>query len=575
MGLFAPAMAQLPPVFSAKDASLVRSTSLTRKYLTAERIVWTSDPSGKQVQNAENILKPGIGQADLNTGKNLTLVSDKGSKSGIILDFGREIQGGIEIVTTTSNKNPVGRVRIRFGESVSEAMSNIGVEGATNDHAMRDFVVALPWLGRLEVGNSGFRFVRIDLVDPDTKIEIKEISAIFTYRDIPYLGSFTCNDERLNQIWMTGAYTVHLNMQDYLWDGVKRDRLVWVGDMHPEVMTINSVFGNNEIVPKSLDLARDLTPLPNWMNGISSYSMWWILIQRDWYYYQKNLDYLKQQKNYLVALLQQLSTKIDANGKENLDGNRFLDWPSSENKEAIHAGLQAMMLMAFQAGTELCTILGDPETAKLCNSSIEKLKKHIPEMAGSKQAAALLSLSGLVTPEKANTEVLAQDGVHKMSTFYGYYMLKARAQAGDYQGAIDNIREYWGSMLDLGATTFWEDFDIDWMKNAARIDEIVPEGKVDVHASYGGYCYKQFRHSFCHGWASGPTSWLTQYVLGVSVLEPGCKKIKIEPHLGDLKWVKGTFPTPYGVVKIEHKKMADGTVKTEVDGPKEIKVLTN
>ena len=116
MGLFAPAMAQLPSVFSTKDASLVRSTSLTRKYLTAKRIVWTSDPSGKQVQNAENILKPGIGQADLNTGKNLTLVSDKGSKPGIILDFGREIQGGIEIVTTTSNKNPVGRVRIRSGQ---------------------------------------------------------------------------------------------------------------------------------------------------------------------------------------------------------------------------------------------------------------------------------------------------------------------------------------------------------------------------------------------------------------------------------------------------------------------------
>jgi len=42
--------------------------------------------------------------------------------------------------------------------------------------------------------------------------------------------------------------------------------------------------------------------------------------------------------------------------------------------------------------------------------------------------------------------------------FYGYYMLNARAEAGDYQGAMDNIREYWGSMLDLGATTFWEDF---------------------------------------------------------------------------------------------------------------------
>jgi len=231
--VFAPAVAQLPPVFAGKDALRVRSTSLTRKYMTAERVVWVSDSSGKQVQNAENILTSGIGQADLNHGKYLTLISDKDSKPGLILDFGREIQGGIEIVTTINNKKTVGSVRIRFGESVSEAMSDVGVDGATNDHAMRDFVVALPWLGRLEVGNSGFRFVRVDLVDPDTKVEIKEISATFTYRDIPYLGSFTCNDERLNQIWMTGAYTVHLNMQDYLWDGVKRDRLVWVGRYAP------------------------------------------------------------------------------------------------------------------------------------------------------------------------------------------------------------------------------------------------------------------------------------------------------------------------------------------------------
>lgn len=565
--------AQLPPVFKTSDASKVRSTALTRKYLTAERIVWVSDPSGAKVQNAESILKPGIGQADLNTGKYLTLINDKTSKSGLILDFGREIQGGIEIITTINNPNPVGHVRIRFGESVSEAMSDAGTDGATNDHAMRDFVVQLPWLGRLEVGNSGFRFVRIDLADPDAKIEIKEISATFTYRDIPYLGSFTCNDERLNQIWMTGAYTVQLNMQDYLWDGVKRDRLVWVGDMHPEVMTINSVFGNNEVVQKSLDLARDLTPLPAWMNGISSYSMWWIMIQRDWYYYQGNLDYLKQQKSYLVALLKQLATKIDADGKETLEEMRFLDWPSSENKEAVHAGLQSMMVMTFKAGVELCQILGDKETAQLCNSSIEKLKKHIPEMAGSKQAAALLSLAGLVSPEKANSEILAKDGVHNMSTFYGYYMLKARAMAGDYQGAIDNVREYWGAMLDLGATTFWEDFNIDWMKNAARIDEVVPEGKTDIHKTYGGYCYKQFRHSFCHGWASGPTSWLTQYVLGVNVLEPGCKTIKLEPHLGDLQWVKGTFPTPEGVVEIEHRKMPDGKVKTTFKAPKGIKVI--
>ncbi|MGD9557258.1 MAG: alpha-L-rhamnosidase C-terminal domain-containing protein [Mangrovibacterium sp.] len=568
-----PTMAQLPPVFNENAGKLARSSALTRTFLTPARIVWLSDTSGKDVQNAPSILKKGIGQADLNQGKYLTLVSTGGSKPGILLDFGREIHGGLEIVTTINNSNPAGKVRIRFGESVSEAMTDAGKTTATNDHAMRDFVMTLPWLGRLDVGESGFRFVRIDLVDPGTRLEIKEISAIFTYRDIPYEGSFRCNDERLNQIWMTGAYTVHLNMQNYLWDGIKRDRLVWLGDMHPEVMTVNSVFGYNEVVPKSLDLARDLTPLPNWMNGISSYSMWWILIHRDWYFYQGDLDYLKKQQYYLNGLLHLLASKVEAGGREILDGNRFLDWPSSENHKAVHAGLQSLMVMTFEAGAELCTILMDETTARFCEETVNKLKKHVPGMADSKQAAALLAMSGLVSPKKANSDMLAQNGAHGMSTFYGYYMLNARAMAGDYQGALDNIREYWGGMLDLGATTFWEDFDIDWMKNAARIDELVPEGKTDVHGTYGNYCYKGYRHSLCHGWASGPTSWLTEYVLGVKVLEPGCKKLSIEPHLGDLEWVEGTFPTPYGLVKIEHRKLENGKIKTTVKKPGEVRLI--
>ncbi len=35
----------------------------------------------------------------------------------------------------------------------------------------------------------------------------------------------------------------------------------------------------------------------------------------------------------------------------------------------------------------------------------------------------------------------------------------------------------------------------------------------------------------------------------------------------------GRFPTPYDVVEIEHKKMADGTVKTDIDAPKEVNVI--
>ncbi len=567
------AEAQLPAVFNKQDTTLIRSTNLTTKYLTPTRIVWKSDESGNFIKNADYVLRRGNGQASMQKEDFFMLRNDNSSQHGIILDFGREIQGGIEIVLPRGNENPAGTVRIRFGESVAETMSEVGEKGATNDHAIRDFKVLVPKLGRINIGESGFRFVRIDLVDPNSKIFIKEINAVFRYRALPYQGSFTSNDKRLNDIWMTGAYTVHLNMQDYLWDGIKRDRLIWVGDMHPEVMTINSVFGYNDVVPKTLDFAKNETSLPNYMNGIGSYSIWWILIQRDWYYYQGNLDYLKEQKEYLSGLLKLLSEKINSDGSEILDGERFLDWTSSENKEAIHAGIQSLMILGFEAGADLSNILGDKETEDLCLKSIKKLKKHVPKMADSKQAAALLGMADLVSPKISNKKMLMQNGVKNMSTFFGYYMLITRAKAGDYQGAIDNIREYWGAMLDLGATTFWEDFNIEWTENASRIDEIVPENKIDIHAKYGDYCYKGFRHSLCHGWSSGPTSWLSQYVLGVNVLEPGCKKILLKPHLGDLEWVKGTFPTPYGILKIEIKKLSDGSLKTTYENPAEVEVI--
>ena len=56
------------------------------------------------------------------------------------------------------------------------------------------------------------------------------------------------------------------------------------------------------------------------------------------------------------------------------------------------------------------------------------------------------------------------------------------------------------------------------------------------------------------------------------MLEPGCKKIKISPNLCDLEWAKGTFPTPYGVVEIEHRNV-DGKVVSTVKAPDGIEVV--
>jgi alpha-L-rhamnosidase len=539
------------------------------EYLSPKRILWKAG----DVKNEGRLLQEDVGQADVRNQNMCILENKQGVKASILLDFGKELQGGIQIVTGIWGGNKPIKVRIRFGESASEAMSDIGGKGgATNDHAIRDQETLLPWLGITEIGNTGYRFARIDLLDDNVKLILKETRAISKYRNLEYKGSFNCSDTLLNKIWKTGVYTVQLNMQDYLWDGIKRDRLVWVGDLNPEIATINAVFGYNEVVPKSLDFAKETTSLPEWMNGISAYSMWWIINQRDWYYHNGDLKYLAAQQTYLTKLLQLLVQKIGSDNKENLDGQRFLDWPSSEDPKAIHAGLQSMMILSLNAGADLMFKLDDKETAKQCNLAVERLKKHIPETNGSKQAAALLSLSNLMDAQHANT-ILSDGGTKNFSTFFGYYMLQAKANAKDYQGALNIIREYWGSMLNLGATTFWEDFNMDWIKNAGRIDELVPEGKIDIHGAYGAYCYIGFRHSLCHGWASGPTPWLTEHVLGISVVDPGCKVIRIKPNLGDLTFAEGTFPTPYGILSVKHT-LLNGKVKTEIKAPRGVKILT-
>ena len=545
---------------------------LSTFFVAPTRIVWQSSNG---VARAASLLQPHAGQAVL---KEPTppcrLLGTTNSPAGVLLDFGRELQGYVELITPmTSEQARLRRVRIRFGESVSEAMSEPGgAKNAGNDHAVRDQTVTLPWLGKKLVGPSGFRFVRIDNLDANLPVELSQVRAVLQIRDLPYVGSFRCNDERLNRIWQVGAYTVHLNMQEYLWDGIKRDRLVWIGDMHPEVSTILAVFGTNEVVARSLDLTRDVTPVTEWMNGISSYSMWWVLIHEDLWLHGGNRAYLEAQRPYLTALLKRLAGLVGPDGKEHIDGMRFLDWPSSPNQQGVTAGLQALLTMTLESGGRLMTTLGEADTAALCAEAAGRARKVVPEVNRSKSGAALLALAGMKEPRQTAEEVLKADGPKNISTFYGFYVLQALGKSGDAATALDFIRTYWGAMLDLGATTFWEDFNLDWTPNAARIDELVPPGKRDIHGDFGAYCYQGFRHSLCHGWASGPTAWLSQTVLGIKPLEPGCRRIRVAPQLGDLTWAEGSYPTPFGPLHVRHERRPDGKVESQIKAPTGVQV---
>lgn len=530
-----------------------------------KRIVLTQG----EVLNENNLLNDKLLQITTNEKDIVTLKNTlQGKNAFIVLDFGKEIQGKLRILTHTTTAASEIKLRITYGESVAEALSEIGFKGACNDHSPRDFTASIPQYSDISFNESGFRFAKIELLSKKAEINIKAVIAISGLRDIPYLGTFTCNDKLINQIYETCAYTCHLNMQQYMWDGIKRDRLVWVGDMHPEMLTVRTVFGCNKIIDDSLNFMRLTTKEDDWMNGMPTYSCWWIHILYDWYLYSGNQELLDINKSYALNLIFRLCKLVNSDGSDNFPAY-FLDWPCNNKPEAEYGSL-ALLIISLRSAERLSEYYNDIELKNLCAEKLGYLLNRQPKTYGAKQVIAMCALAGWVDSDTAAKEIL-NNGASGWSTFMSYYILKAASQKSMSE-TLEALRDYYGGMLKMGATTFWEDFDLDWLKDATPIDQVPFNSKNDIHGNNGAFCYKGYRHSLCHGWSSAPAAFLAEEVLGIHILEPGCKKLSLKPNLGSLEFAKGTYPTPYGIVSIECKKI-NGETSFTYTAPDEIEII--
>ncbi len=538
--------------------------ALIREYLVPERVL-----AFECAQNTGVLLEDRYDQAVLAPVPCCVIESG----GYIILDFGRELSGGVQLITGMSGEKPTAKVRLRLGESAMECCAELGHKHASNDHAIRDAVVDAPVLGRQEHFNSGFRFLRIDNLE-EFSVSFLQIKAVYIHRDEQPKGSFSCSDPLLNRIFEVGTHTLHLNTQDYIFDGIKRDRLVWMGDLHPEITGISMLYGRDISVERSLDFTRDNYPPSVWMNDLPAYSLWWIIAHHYWYMYTGDREYLSEQAQYMSSLCQRLRDIVGEDGSAEV-GNKFLDWPSSENPAAQDAGVHALYIMAMENAADMFGVLGMNDDASKCLECAKKLKRRKPYHGGNKHSAALAVLAGAADAEEANRELLSVDSARGLSTFLCGYVFRARAMAGDARGALEALRTYYNGMLQLGATSFWEDFDLKWAEGAKPIDSLLKDGEYDVHGDNGAYCYPGYRHSLCHGWSCGFIHFLYADIAGIKVLEPGCKKVSIMPELCGLDWVDVTMPTPLGNLRVSAKKAADGSVVTEIQAPQGMVVEKN
>lgn len=97
------------------------------------------------------------------------------------------------------------------------------------------------------------------------------------------------------------------------------------------------------------------------MNGMPAYSMWWLLILRDWYQYTGDKAFPAKHREYIRALTAQILRQVEPDGRLALD-DYFLDWSTHGMPEA-RAGVQALAALSMDAAAVLCRLLEDEDTA--------------------------------------------------------------------------------------------------------------------------------------------------------------------------------------------------------------------
>ncbi len=472
--------------------------------------------------------------------------SDKDGPTSVTLDFGREIGGRVHLVSAS---NTLIQVDTSYGESLEEAIEHpyLGVR-----------TVSVPPHGEAFGPKSGFRYVRLTFPGgPSTwrRIDVEGIAY-----PVQYQGAFESSDAELNRIWETGAYTAHLCMQEGIWDAPKRDRGRWMGDLDVTGRVISSVFANRTLMEETMTQVIGDSPVGRDVNTIAGYSALWITGQADFYRHLGDLSYLQQMHGRLLDLLQLMDTELNEAGLFTNPAKHkvFVDWSSGLNADTpeARAATHFEFIAAYREAIYLLGELGDTTHAekyrqaldRLCAAAQANLLARDTGTFGDRwQTNAMAVVSGAATTAEGPSiwkhvlSTVDDDASTAVVTpYYGYYVLSAMAALDHRVEALSWMRKYWGGMLAEGATSFWEAYDPHWPHQ-------------DFHSALEADNKKGYYVSLAHGWASGPTAWLMQQVLGIEPTGRGFQTVTIRPDLSGLAWARGVEPTPRGLIRVEIK----------------------
>lgn len=467
--------------------------------------------------------------------------------NGTLYDFGKETFG-YPVFHGLKGK---GHLNIYYGESEEEALTTETCE--TFDKPLLHREKASDWTAP---DSRAFRYLFVE----NGTMTYDSVSMLYEYLPLEYRGSFRCNDELLNKIWAISAYTLHLTTREFFIDGIKRDRWVWSGDAYQSYLMNYYLFFDSPSVKRTILNLRGKDPVTSHINTIMDYTFYWFLGIYDYYQYTGDRKFVEQFYPRMKSLMDYCLSLRNANGMmEGLDGDWvFIDWADFQMSKAGEVSFEQLLFCKSLKTMALCAeIANRPKDSEQYRQLAEELHGKLLTAFWSEEKGAFIHNreknvpSEQVTPftnmfavifndldeagkQSVKQNVLLNPQALKITTPYmRFYELEALCILGEHKHVLDEIRSYWGGMLQLGATSFWEKYN--------------PQEKGTEHlAMYG----RPFGKSLCHAWGASPLYLFGKYYLGVQPTSPGYKTYSIAPNLGGLQWMEGEVPTPNGKIHI-------------------------
>ncbi|KAH0023700.1 Six-hairpin glycosidase, partial [Aureobasidium melanogenum] len=529
-----------------------------------------------------------------------------GNGSALVFDFGKEV-GGLATISYTANGT--GALGLAFSEAKNWiglwSDSSNGRFEAGDGAIYSNFSTSGNYSYTMDKVHlrGGFRYLTLFLITNETisSIDIHDITLEIGFQPTwsnlrAYSGYFHCSDDDLNKIWYSGAYTLQTNSvpvdtgrnfvasgwnnsgalangSAVIVDGAKRDRAVWPGDMGIAVPATFVSIGDLESVANALQTMYDHqnedgsfpeAGPPLLQQGSDTYHMWsmigtynYLLYTNDTKFLDKNWDRYLHAMEYIYAKVHQPS------GLLNITGTRdWARWQQGFNNSEANMILYHTLV----TGAELATWHGDTTgltevyTSRATNlstainsycwdTSFGAFKDNATDTSLHPQDANSMAIYfGVVPASSTSAQSIssrltnnwtplgaeAPELPNNISPFISSFEIQAHLVAGQSKRALDLIRRSWGWYLHHPNGT-----------GSTVIEGYLTNGSF-AYRNSRGYSYDASYVSHSHGWSAGPTSALTNYIVGLSVTGRVGSTWTLKPQFADLEYAQAGFVTSLG-----------------------------